>query len=260
MSVPGDCQEVRQKMQEIVGLVRKSCTLWPSGKTQAPFSYLLNLMKHHPTWNNRLSEILGFRIEKKNRPRPYLLLKMQRLQKNQRKRWFVTSWRKCIPSNNKKHTSTITLNTAAPTTIEIESKIDSDHTNSSSNQTSDTISQELLTRAMRQAIQRQIGAFRRRNKSAKCETCQVTHGIFHVDHIVPFKTIQAEFLSKHNTWPVPQRFVPAKRCGVQIHTSGKQFKLSWQKYHRQHAKLQWLCEPCNLRKSDKLVINIANCV
>ena len=112
-----------------------------------------------------------------------------------------------------------------------------------------------LTGAMRFAVRRQISGFRKDNTFHKqCAQCgNLLH--LHVDHKeTPFVTLQANFFEqcRLKNIPVPTVFAYHRStCQAKFHKRDVGFNRRWQNYHKKHAKLQWLCQKCNLTKGCK---------
>jgi len=112
-----------------------------------------------------------------------------------------------------------------------------------------------LTGAMRYAIRRQIQLWKVDNRLLRrCRQCQSVLCL-HVDHITPFVNIQHEFLKlwmDTTDQSPPSKFRYNHRtCQPMFTRSDTGFTRKWQSYHKTHAKLQWLCRKCNLKKGCK---------
>lgn len=84
------------------------------------------------------------------------------------------------------------------------------------------------TNLYREAIYPQILDFKKKVIMWKCENCQQDDSFFHIDHIYPFKNLLNDFLKENDSIE------------------------SWLVYHKDNARLQVLCEKCNLQKGSKL--------
>jgi len=114
--------------------------------------------------------------------------------------------------------------------------------------------QDPLQSAFRQAVYRQIMAWKKANAwGAHCAECEDTphlHKKLQADHKNPqFLEITQNFLA------IPMNSNPPTEFEFHYKTKGKKFrkqdnryKIRWQNYHRKHAVLQWLCRDCNLKK------------
>lgn len=107
---------------------------------------------------------------------------------------------------------------------------------------------ENLTRAMREAIQNDIIAFKNQSHK-KCQYCGTENSDFHVDHnFPPFRDLKTKFLNI-TTIPIPTLFT---ECPIYYLTKfreeDKDFDIAWKKYHLDNANLQILCAKCNLKK------------
>lgn len=113
-----------------------------------------------------------------------------------------------------------------------------------------------LTGAMRYAIRRQIQLWKKNNLLLRrCRQCQSVLYL-HVDHIIPFVNIQHDFLKlwmDTTAQSLPSKFRYNRRtCQPTFTQTDIGFTRKWQSYHKTHAKLQWLCKKCNLKKGRKV--------
>ena len=102
---------------------------------------------------------------------------------------------------------------------------------------------------MREAIDPQIYHFRKisiNNNTYFCKYCKTIEKL-HIDHILPFKDIQTSFIQNKE---VPSSFLKCPNTLRPIIKEGV-FKEEWKKYHLEQAKLQVLCQSCNLSKGSK---------
>lgn len=106
-----------------------------------------------------------------------------------------------------------------------------------------------LLSAMRNSVHPQIRKWKRENqKSRKCEVCFCNTKL-QADHInISFKELSSAFISNQIHLPSDFDFT---KFGRKFKKSDDYFRRNWVMYHKQNAKLQWLCKPCNLKKSCK---------
>jgi len=126
---------------------------------------------------------------------------------------------------------------------------------SPSTTTTTTTTTVTLTGAMRYAIRRQIQLWKKNNLLLRrCRQCQSVLCL-HVDHIIPFVNIQHDFLKlwmDTTAQSLPSKFRYNRRtCQPTFTRADVGFTRKWQSYHKTHAKLQWLCRKCNLKKGRK---------
>ena len=109
-----------------------------------------------------------------------------------------------------------------------------------------------LTQAMRWGIRDQIRAWSASNQDKRCVACQSVECL-HVDHVIPFDMLKTEFL-KDRKDQVPETFIrDAEMPFIRLFKVGDViFEKQWAEYHRSNCKLQFLCKPCNLKKSNKV--------
>lgn len=105
-------------------------------------------------------------------------------------------------------------------------------------------------RGMRYAVDEQIEQFKRCRDSSVCGICEKTIvGEKHVDHIVPFDTLAAEF-EKGWTSSLPTR-VEDVDDGTNRHrfmSEDREFETAWADFHREKATLRIACALCNLKR------------
>lgn len=104
--------------------------------------------------------------------------------------------------------------------------------------------------AMRQAIQDQIWAFRADvdMRTWLCPLCGCGRdggGADQVDHEIPFCTLADAFAAKHG-WPLTRSDVDSLYRNVIVDAD---YAEKWSAHHREHARLQLLCLPCNQKKA-----------
>jgi hypothetical protein len=109
-----------------------------------------------------------------------------------------------------------------------------------------------LNQAYRSAIHYQIYNYKS-SATNKCCFCGIDDKdcIYHVDHIIPFSKIKDDFLIQ-NEIPVPNKFDKDIDGVVTFTDDDYEFNKIWTKYHLRHAKLQILCQKCNIKKSNKI--------
>lgn len=110
-------------------------------------------------------------------------------------------------------------------------------------------SKEVFTSALRWAIQEQIDSFKRSNPLQECTLCGVKKGVFHVDHIILFKTLVEDFLK--NNGDHPDEFDKDGFKDI-FRREDRIFEEKWKKYHEDNARLRWLCATCNLTRPKKI--------
>ena len=104
---------------------------------------------------------------------------------------------------------------------------------------------------MRAVIQRQIEEFRRNNIVPEtCPICCAVMSEVHIDHIVPFCKLLADFLSKESLTFDDIEIV--REVGKNKRLKDEELGKRFADYHQQHAKLRYLCAHCNItRKLEK---------
>lgn len=119
-----------------------------------------------------------------------------------------------------------------------------------------------LVQAMRNAILPQISGYKKEHfeKEQKCSnpTCHNPDTVLgwkdvHIDHIVPFEKLRADFVAT-----VPKKKIPSTRQltiapnndfykkSSPIFKPDVPFAAQWEKYHQEHATLRIVCKKCNL--------------
>lgn len=111
-----------------------------------------------------------------------------------------------------------------------------------------------LIEAMRSAIQSQIREFRKATAGQRrvCPRgCQSANGGWHVDHTErPFVQLVDTFLGQAP--PAPQIFAEDPVCyNTVFRTEDHLWAAQWSDFHARHARLQWMCAKCNMRKGAK---------
>jgi len=103
---------------------------------------------------------------------------------------------------------------------------------------------ELLTRAMRTAIQYQLKKFKR-TQIHQCAICSSRKEIT-VDHYpTKFKQIKEDFLLGR---VYPTTFTKNYRSQDCFHEEDKQFEREWQAFHEERATYRILCSTCNMKE------------
>lgn len=196
---------------------REQLKLWKN-KTFRPhsaeFKAILDWLSRHPSWRDKLDTIECVRIVEGKMNSNALLLRVKPTWLN---RFITVSWRRCFQRR------TLDRKTA-------DAKVQ-------------------LKKAMRYAIRLQVREWRKKNWLRKfCVECKSTNQI-QVDHSDPsFITLVQGFLTKHADTEIPTQFAYTKKGLVKFRAQDDKFTRSWQRYHRQHAKYQWLCKSCNCKK------------
>ncbi len=117
----------------------------------------------HPTWKNRLDDIVRFRVTR-SRLNKALCLQLK-LNTRTRRPWQTVAWRKCVTGPSQPI--------------------------------------QPLAQAMRYAVRRQIAGFRRQHPERVCAACQAAGGSeYHVDHVEPFRALKQRFVAQ-TVHPVP---------------------------------------------------------
>lgn len=110
-----------------------------------------------------------------------------------------------------------------------------------------------VNRALRQAVNPDISAFRSKMfpasdsevACAACATpCRNTPST-HVDHVVPFRTIVANFATQHG---IDLTAIQTRSSGTYRLISDVDLRTAWHSYHTAHAALRVMCAKCNLQK------------
>lgn len=109
-----------------------------------------------------------------------------------------------------------------------------------------------LISAMRTSIYPQIRKWKKDNfKTRSCQICfckvklQADHATY------PFKELSETFVSTQSNLPTEFDYT---KYGRKFKKSDTDFQKCWVVYHKDNAKLQWLCKPCNLKKSCKVYV------
>jgi hypothetical protein len=112
------------------------------------------------------------------------------------------------------------------------------------------INNNLLLRAMRYSVRKQILKFRN-NSNLTCNMCKINNDCeFHIDHIKPFSSLSSIFLK--DKLNIPNTFDDCKKTNnSKFKKEDYEFKKEWKRYHKKNAELQVLCSKCNLKKSNK---------
>ena len=116
---------------------------------------------------------------------------------------------------------------------------------------------DLFTKAMREAINYQIVAYRDAHPVRECSWCHSKYRV-EVDHVRPFKDLMQDFLDTKDALAVPQSFQShsrseedKSRINVEFKDEDQQFKNDWVQYHLKHADLRYLCQRCNVGRNRK---------
>lgn len=107
---------------------------------------------------------------------------------------------------------------------------------------------ENIVACMRTSIRPDILKYRREN-SMICVLCDTVEGLFHIDHNEPsFKILSDDFLEQNKNI-LPTDFTCRNTEYYSIfHNNDNRFRDEWIEFHNSKAKLQVLCQSCNLRK------------
>lgn len=176
------------------------------------FVDLLEIMMVQPQWLDKLDTIKAFKITRSRLNKAVIL----QVKINNRSRYNTVSWRKGGAKIRKE--------------------------------------KDPLQSAFRQAVHGQILRWKKNNsRYARCVTCgdvNHLHRKLQADHKNPqFIQITKKFIN------IPKNSSPPLTFDYHYRTKGKKFckndnkyKARWQRYHRKHAVLQWLCVKCNMKK------------
>ena len=114
-----------------------------------------------------------------------------------------------------------------------------------------------LYAAFRHVVQDQTMEFRTLvHENATCELCSTHAHKFHVDHVVHFQQLVADFLTT-TTLQVPTQFAECDD-GTHRHTfleADDAIARAFSDYHRRHAELRVLCATCNLSRTKYKPLN-----
>lgn len=187
------------------------------------FQTISNFLKqHHPIFKktNTLDSVRAFRITRT--PKKLGIILQVQYQNN--KTWHPISWKKCIPSKKRKN-----------------------ETDAKGNQT-----KKRLTCAMRHAIQPQIQNFRDQTFGIrKCANCECTEKI-EIDHNdPPFSSLADQFIDQFSNEKPEKFYWNPRAMRWQFLKKNASFQNQWCEFHQNNATLQWLCNKCNLSKSNK---------
>ena len=220
--------------------------------TQKDFEWnqFRSLLSQHPTWKNKIDTIEKYFVTTGfNKMCTVLKIKPTWTTK-----FILISWRKCKPQRNKKENNKSELinpeederrTNGGRMEDERSKSVLRVHSASPFCESEITLISPQLSGAMRNAIHRQIVIWKRQNqRSRQCCQCKSTI-LLHVDHILSFVQLQRDFL-KFQT-DIPSTFYYNRKT-CQPRFIDKKFARRWQCYHKKHAKLQWLCKTCNLKK------------
>lgn len=104
-----------------------------------------------------------------------------------------------------------------------------------------------LSNAMRNSIYPQIKDFKDNIPELKCVDCGSIKNI-HIDHDKPqFIDLQKKFI-EYSGLDIPTQFDDNEWNGKIFRNIDNDFETKWNKYHKDNANLQPLCEKCNLTK------------
>ena len=101
--------------------------------------------------------------------------------------------------------------------------------------------------ALRHAIRDQTFGYKKTSftPGMACANCyeELVWSETQVDHVVKFRDLCSTFLNAHGHHKHP--LVDNRESGVVFGEDDAEYMQTWQKYHKQHAKLQLLCAACN---------------
>lgn len=107
-----------------------------------------------------------------------------------------------------------------------------------------------INQAMRKEIKDQIIKYKN-NSILLCENCKIENLDkidYHVDHIIKFRDIQENFMTKYKELEIlmedDQKYGNKKLIN-------NTFSEKWKNYHEKHAKLRILCKACNTKLGTK---------
>ena len=103
-----------------------------------------------------------------------------------------------------------------------------------------------LLDAFRQAVQPQIDEFRAASVD-ECAHCGAAGVGCHVDHVVEFRELVADFLAGRTDVPRCFADAPMTMHRHEFAENDAHFCSAWSAFHRQHARLQMACADCNLK-------------
>jgi len=104
--------------------------------------------------------------------------------------------------------------------------------------------------ALRYAVEDQIAAFREQSKVEICELCDkpMDPHDTHVDHILHFETLADNFTALQAiTMPTAYEKEPVTYL-TRFKEEDQNISQRFAEYHREHATLRLICEPCNLKR------------
>ena len=108
-----------------------------------------------------------------------------------------------------------------------------------------------LSGAMRQAVYRQILAWKRSQTTKACVLCQSKRNL-QVDHDPqPFVVLKDMFLRECKLVPPTQFRYDRRTHGPALHSG--LFMKEWQHFHASQASYQFLCRSCNAKKGCRVV-------
>lgn len=209
--------------------VHKTCS---KKRNSVLYEELMYRLKTHPSWAEKLDTILRIRITTSKLNKSAIILKIQTL--SSPKRWIIISWRRCI--------------TKKP----VETKKDLKNNNDRSN----------LLKAFRYAIKRQIKTWKqkeyKKNKQPQCNFCSNVgerKNELQADHKISFVSIVDQYIAfcEKKSIDIPTHYVHTRYCQIKFAPQYKSFTLKWQRYHKRHAKYQWLCKSCNCKKGKEKI-------
>lgn len=183
-------------------------------RSQPEFSEATAFLSGHPTWSQRLGEVVAMRVRRSR------LNKSLQLQLKTNRKWFTVSWTACASRRRPQRAD------ARPPEL------------------------RRLHAAMRASVRPQILRWRRvQFGPRRCAECGAD-GKMQVDHVdPPFCQIRDAFL--RDTAAAPTEFVLRSAASAipAFRPEDGDFARSWNAHHAAHAEYQFLCPPCNRKKS-----------
>ena len=114
-----------------------------------------------------------------------------------------------------------------------------------------------LRYALRESIRPQIQAFKKHDSERdvpdqclpcpECDSMYEDHNPFHVDHVEPFSRLVDTFLQTYQYFP-PQSYGKTITRRWAFKPEDKHIEDDFIDFHARHAKYQFLCSICNIKK------------
>ena len=109
---------------------------------------------------------------------------------------------------------------------------------------------------MRNSIKEHTIAFKQSNmlKCCSCSIADLDYKNYHADHKTkPFSLIMEQFLKMNKFEHLT--FDDSSVMNGAIFKQNEKFKYNWIDYHNQQADYQILCESCNSKKGNKILLS-----